>query len=67
MMSVSAWGMVQAWVAHFVMPNAYNPNLGLFFGSCLHTTRQAHNTQNKHRTNTTTMVVEPSTPPAALI
>ena len=45
----------------------HSPISGLSRGTCLHRqqvtmTRRDHNTQHKHTTNTTTMVVEPPTP-----
>ena len=42
-------GMVQAWVAHFVTPI---PTLGLFVGTCLHTTSDDNQTRPQHTTQT---------------
>jgi hypothetical protein len=57
-------GMVQAWVAHHVMPTTppWGYFLVLVYIRRVTTTRQDRNTQHKHTANTTTMVVEPSTP-----
>ncbi len=61
--------MVQAWVAHHVMPTTppWGYFLVLVYTRRVTTTRQDRNTQHKHTANTTTMVVEPSTPPAAWV
>jgi hypothetical protein len=44
---VVPFGMVQAWVAHFVTPI---PTLGLFSHTCLHTTSNDDQTRPKHTT-----------------
>jgi hypothetical protein len=61
--------MVQAWVAHFVTPITlpYGYSLIPFDTYDELVMPQVHPQQHKQPTNTTTMVMEPLTPPAAWI
>ena len=62
--------LVQAWVGHS-HNYTHNPTLGLprvlVYIRQVKMTKQDHNTQHKHTTNTTIMVVEPPTPPVSWI